>query len=227
MSDELFGGEPVIEFSNSRDRRSFLKYAALIGVGGALVAEATPALAATSPSPSPSSGPSASPSGAAAPQFGQGDVGVLNYALTLEYLESTFYAMGVQGSLLGDQKKYIDPIAQHEAAHVQAITGTLQKLGAQPVAKPNFKFPDGTFTDQAKFLMTAMTFEETGVKAYHGQVPLIQSPEILAAAASIAGVESRHASVLNLILKQKPVPAPVEAHASMDEILGIVKPFLG
>ncbi len=225
MSDELFGGEPVIEFSNSRDRRSFLKYAALIGVGGALVAEASPALAA-SPSPSPSGSPSASPSGAAA-QFGQGDVGVLNYALTLEYLESTFYAMGVQGVQLGDQKKYIDPIAQHEAAHVQAITATLQKLGAQPVAKPNFKFPDGTFTDPMKFLTTAMTFEETGVKAYHGQVPLIQSPEILAAAASIAGVESRHASVLNLILKQKPVPAPIEAHASMDEIVGIIKPFLG
>lgn len=227
MSNELFGGRPVIEFSNSQDRRSFLRYAALIGVGGSLVAGTSSVFAASpSPSGSPSSNPSASP-GAATPQFGAGDVGILNYALTLEYLESTFYAMGVQGNLLGDNKKYIDPIAQHEAAHVQAITATLQKLGAQPVAKPNFKFPDGTFTDQMTFLKTAMTFEETGVKAYHGQVTKIQSPEILAAAASIAGVESRHASVLNLILKQKPVPAPIEANASMDEILTAIKPFLG
>jgi len=226
VSNELFGGRPVIEFSNSKDRRSFLRYAALIGVGGSLVAGTSSAFAASpSPSGSPSSNPAASP--AATPQFGEGDVGILNYALTLEYLESTFYAMGVQGNLLGDTKKYIDPIAQHEAAHVQAITGTLQKLGAQPVAKPNFKFPEGTFTDKMTFLKTAMTFEETGVKAYHGQVTRIQSPQILAAAASIAGVESRHASVLNLILNQKPVPAPIEANASMDEILTIVKPFLG
>jgi rubrerythrin len=218
VNDTLFDGQPVIEFRHEHDRRGFLKYAALIGVGGALAGGVTTAFAAPSPSPSSSGTQS---------QFGTGDVGILNYALTLEYLESTFYAMGLQQTNLGDNKKYIEPIAAHEAAHVQAITATLQKLNQQPAAKPNFKFPNGTFTDTQMFLKTAMTFEETGVKAYHGQVTLIQNGDILAAAASIAGVESRHASVLSLILGQKPVPAPVEAHATMDETLAVVKPFLG
>ncbi len=211
----------TIEFAKASDRRSFLKYAALVGVGGALVGGASTAFAA---SPSPSARPSPA---AGASQFGTGDAGILNFALTLEYLEADFYAKGLQANILGDDAKYLMPIAQHEAAHVQAVTATLQKLGATPAAKPTFTYPSGTFTDKAMFLKTALTFEETGVKAYHGQVPLIQDPAILAAAASIAGVESRHASVLNLINKQKPVPAPVEAHASMDEIVTAIKPFLG
>lgn len=215
----------TIEFAKDSDRRSFLKYAALVGVGGALVGGASSAFAATTPSPSASPSPSGSPAGSS--QFGTGDAGILNYALTLEYLEADFYAQGLQANILGDDAKYLMPIAQHEAAHVQAITATLQKLGATPAAKPTFKYPTGTFTDKAMFLKTASVFEETGVKAYHGQVPLIKDPAILGAAASIAGVESRHASVLNLINKQKPVPAPVEAHASMDEIVTAIKPFLG
>ena len=200
MSDELFGGKAVIHFDNPLDRRAFLKFAGAVGVGSSLVA----------------AGVLNTTTAFAASQFGTGDVGILNYALTLEYLESTFYAQGVQANILGN-----------EAAHVTAISGTLQKLGATPVAKPTFKFPTGTFTDKMTFLKTAMTFEETGVKAYHGQVTLIQNPDILAAAASIAGVESRHASVLNRILQQPSVPSPVEAHASMDEILTAIKPFLG
>ena len=210
MSETLFGGKPVIEFNSEHDRRSFLKYAGLVGVGAALAGGILPTTAVF-----------------AAGQFGDGDLGILNYALTLEYLEADFYAQGVAKNFLGDNQKYVAPIAQHEAAHVQALTATVQKVGGTPATKPTFKYPDGTFTDANTFLKTASTFEETGVKAYHGQVPLIKDGAILGAAASIAGVESRHASVLNLILKQKFVPSPIEAHATMDEIVAIIKPFLG
>ena len=221
MSRELFDGRAVIEFDNEHDRRSFLKYAALVGVGGALVASGTSALAAASPSPS------ATPAARGSSQFGAGDVGILNYALTLEYLEAEFYQKGLAANILGDDAKYVTPVAAHEAAHVQAITATLQKLGATPATKPTFKFPDTTFTDKATFLKTAVTFEETGVKAYHGQITLIKDAAILGAAASIAGVESRHAAVLNYLAQMPPVPNPVEQHATMDETLTAIKPFLG
>jgi len=213
----------VIQFSDERDRRAFLKYATLVGVGGSLAAALPIAnvLAAASPSPSPSGSPSA------ASQFGAGDVGILNYALTLEYLEAEFYQKGLAANILGDDEKYITPIAAHEAAHVTALTATLTKLGATPVTKPTFVFPPTTFTDKATFVKTAVTFEETGVKAYHGQVPLIKDGAILGAAASIAGVESRHAAVLNYLAQMPPVPNPVEQHATMDETLTAIKPFLG
>lgn len=227
MSSEPFDGEPVIYYDHEADRRSFLRFAGLIGVGATLVAACgnsttSNTTASSSPSTSPTSAPSPSPSS----PFGEGDVGILNYALTLEYLEADFYSKAPQ-QLLGDDFKYIAPIAQHEAAHVQAILGTLAKLNAKPVAKPTLKYPDGTFTDKMTFLKTASTFEETGVKAYHGQVTLIKDKAILGAAASIAGVESRHAAILNDILGQKQVPAPVEGHATMAETVAIVTPFLG
>ncbi len=209
MNQDLFEGQPVIEFSSEQDRRSFLKYAALIGVGGAL--------ATTLPISNVF----------AASTFGDGDVGILNYALTLEYLEADFYAKGVANkAMFGDDAKYIEPIAAHEAAHVQALTATLQKLGATPATKPTFKYPDGLFTDKAMFLKTASVFEETGVKAYHGQVPLIMSGDVLGAAASIAGVESRHAAVIASLIGGDPFPNQIEMHASMAEVLAAVKPLI-
>ena len=220
MSSEPFDGQPVIFYEKDADRRSFLRLAGLVGVGATLVA------CGTSSNTTTASTPSAAPSKAPSSPFGEGDIGILNYALTLEYLEADFYSKAPQ-ALLGEDYKYIAPIAAHEAAHVQALLATIQKLGAKPVAKPTLKYPDGTFTDRAKFLGTAQIFEETGVKAYHGQVTKIKDKGILGAAASIAGVESRHAAILNDILGKKQVPAPVEANADMATIVQAVTPFLG
>ena len=85
----------------------------------------------------------------------------------------------------------------------------------------------GQFDSKAKFLATASMFEELGVKAYHGQVTMIQDKTILGAAASIAGVESRHAAILNDLLGQKQVPAPIEGTATIAETVQTVTPFLG
>jgi len=233
VNQDPFEGRPVIQFASEKDRRAFLKYAALVGVGGSLVS-ALPisnVFADASPTPSPSGSPkpsgSPSQSGSGTSQFGAGDIGILNYALTLEYLESEFYQKGLAANILGDDAKYVTPVAAHEAAHVAALTATLNKLGATPATKPTFVFPPTTFTDKATFLKTAVIFEETGVKAYHGQVVLIKDGAILGAAASIAGVESRHAAVLNSLTQTPPVPNPVEQHATADETLAAIKPFLG
>ena len=209
MTEQLFGGQPVIAFTKEPDRRTFLRYAALVGVGGTLAVAGL------------------SERTALAQQGGGGDLDILNYALTLEYLEAEFYERGVAGGILqGRELELVTPIRDHEAAHVKAITQTVTKLGGTPATKPTFTFPPNTFTDRAAFLSTASTFEELGVTAYHGQVPLIKSGEVLAAAAAIAGVESRHAAILADLTGGDPFPSAVEKAATMTQVLAAAQPFI-
>lgn len=216
-SAPLFDGKPVVRFDRETDRRTFLRWAGLVGVGAGFVVGgvglATPAFAQTT--------------APAAEASSTGDLGILNYALTLEYLEAEFYAQGIAaGKLSGRELDLVTPIEAHEKAHVAAIMATITKLNGTPVAKPTIKFPDGTFATRESFLMTASTFEELGVGAYHGQVPLIQSGDVLGAAASIAGVESRHAAVLASLIGGKPLPNAFETPKDMATVLAAAKPYL-
>jgi hypothetical protein len=217
-NDEVFGGEPVITFGRDTDRRNFLRWAGVIGAGSALVASGTVfgnSASATTPV-------------AAAPSFGKGDIGILNYALTLEYLEYTFYAMGLsKGLLKGRDLELVMPIRAHENQHVHAVMSTVKKLGGTPVGKPKLDIPAKVFKSADSFLATAVQFEELGVTAYHGQITKIESPDVLAAAASIAGVESRHAAILESLTNGTPFPAPVEMHRTMKQVVAKVKPYLG
>ncbi|MGH3321916.1 MAG: ferritin-like domain-containing protein [Streptosporangiaceae bacterium] len=215
--DEMFGGEPVVGFARETDRREFLRWAGLVGVGATFVAGGGLASARSA----------AAAVSEAAPAFGKGDVGILNYALTLEYLEATFYAKGLDAGLLkGRDLELVKPIRSHERQHVQAVKQAVTKLGGTPVDKPKLSFPKGTFGSADKFLATAVQFEELGVVAYHGQITHIQHGKVLAAAASIAGVESRHAAILEHLTGGKPFPAPIEDHKPMSYVLKKVKPFI-
>jgi len=209
---QIFDGKPVLQFSSETNRRSFLKYAGLVGVGASLVA----------------GGVLNAPYAAAnAPAVAKGDLDILNYALTLEYLESDFYATGLaKGFLSGRELELITPIGDHEKQHVAGVTQTIKSLGGTPVSKPKITYPAGTFDSKDKFLATASVFEELGVTAYHGQVPLIKSGDVLGAAASIAGVESRHAAVIATLIGGNPFPNQIEKHADMATILAAVKPLI-
>jgi len=207
-SSRLWGGAPVLVFREEADRRNFLKGAALVGVGGTFVAAT-------------SSDPRAFAQGSAS------DLEILNYALTLEYLEAEFYTQGIDGGVLsGRELELVTPIRDHEQAHVAAITETVQGMGGTPTAKPMFMFPEGTFTDRTMFLTAASMFEELGVDAYHGQVANIQSGDVLAAAASIAGVESRHAAILADLTGGNPFPAPFEDNKTMEQVLEAAGQFI-
>ena len=163
-----FGGTPVVQFRSEHDRRSFLRNALLVGVGATYVAS----VAGDPSSLLRSSNAAVLGTRAAA----SADLDILNYALTLEYLEAGFYERGIAaGVLSGRELALVTPIRDHELAHVQAVTDTINSLGGKPVEKPQLQFPAKTFKDRDTFLATASIFEELGVKAYHGQVPLIQS----------------------------------------------------
>ena len=137
---------------------------------------------------------------------------VLQFALTLEYLEGEFYVKGNAAPALipaVDQPAF-QVISQHESAHVNFLKTTITALGATPVPKPNFDFTAGSgsgagpfvgvFTNYQIFLAVSQTFEDTGVRAYKGQAPALQSnPTVLTAALRIHSVEARHASHVRLI----------------------------
>ncbi|MBJ7611487.1 MAG: ferritin-like domain-containing protein [Candidatus Dormibacteraeota bacterium] len=161
------------------------------------------------------------------------DVDVLNYTLTLEYLEATFYEQGNQAGILTSQadKDLFTLIQQDEEAHVKAISDTVTKLGGVPVAKPQVNFPADTFSSRDAFLKLSKTFEETGVGAYLGAAGSIQSKDVLQAAAGIFGVEARHAAAVGYISGAQPeggiYMGATETAKSKADVLAAVMPFLG
>jgi len=160
-------------------------------------------------------------------ESGGGDVDVLNYALTLEFLETEFYtqaAKKVKG-LSSYESKLTKELRDNEAAHVDALAATIKDLGGKPVAKPTFAF-GGAFASRAAYLKTANVLEDTGVSAYNGAAPLIASVDVLAAAGGIVQVEARHAAMIRLVRNKPPAPLAFDKASDMDEILAAVKPFI-
>jgi hypothetical protein len=153
------------------------------------------------------------------------DLEIVNYALTLEYLEADFYEKVVASGLFkGAQQDTIKEFGEHEAQHVDALTATVKKLGGTPAAKPQTKFP---LDDAKSVLKLAATVENLGAAAYLGQAGSIENKEVLAAALSIHTVEARHASALNELLGEAVTPDGAFAKpASMEEVLPKVKPFI-
>jgi len=155
---------------------------------------------------------------------GGGDIDILNFALTLEYLESTFYAEAKRrAGASGELKSLIELLAKDEQEHVEALAGTIKKLGGKPVVKPKFDFP---YSDTAGFLKLAQTFEDTGVSAYNGAAPAIKSKEVLTAAGSIVQVEARHAAAIRLQNKEEPAPAGFDEPLDEKQVRKAVEPFI-
>ncbi len=157
------------------------------------------------------------------------DVAILNFALTLEYLEAEFYAQANRNKIFGSSKelfRFSQVVAQHEATHVAFLKKT---LGAKAVAKPKFDFKD-TVTDPAKFAATAQVLEDTGVHAYLGQVGNIKTKAVLIGAGRILPVEARHASWIRDLRfsggttsPTTPAPAAFEDGFTKAKILAAVK----
>jgi hypothetical protein len=158
-------------------------------------------------------------------EFGKGDIGILNYALTLEYLETAFYADVIKSGLfVGAELETIRKFGAEEAEHVEALTAAVKQLGGKPAPEPKAEFP---LKSAKSVLELAGTVENLGAAAYLGQAANIQSPEVLASALAIHSVEGRHAAVLNTLLGESITPDGAFAKpADVKTVLKSVEPFL-
>lgn len=197
----------AVDPQGSATRADFFKKAAIGGgalVAGGIVFTGLPALALGAPSK-------------------KQDVAILNYALTLEYLETEFYALARRNAgLKGETAQFAKVAGAHEAAHVKAIKGVLKSAA---VAKPTFAF--GAITEsQGAFQKAAVAIEDLGVSAYAGQGPRLKQLPVIQAALSIHSVEARHAAWIRQIVGQNPSPVAFDPARSMSQVLDIAGGFI-
>ena len=216
------------------ERKRFLRLAGKrLGSGVAATSLAAFIAACGSSSSSSSSGTSsAAGSSSAAAGTGStssasassGDLAIVNYALTLEYLETQFYAKVIKSGLFsGANLSVIKTFGAEEAEHVAALHKVAMSLGT-PASKPKGKFP---IKSAAQVTALAGAVENLGASAYLGQAGNIQSKEILAAALAIHSIEARHAATINTLLKKSPTPDGAFAKPmTMAQVLAVVKPFI-
>ena len=148
------------------------------------------------------------------------DVDILNYALTLEYLQAAFYTEAERRRALRTDvaRETTRVLGAVERAHVRALRDA---LGSAAVAKPFFDF-GGVTEDEDAFIKTAVAFEDLGTAAYKGQAYRIESPALLAAAVSIHSVEARHAAWIRYLAGAQPASSAFDEPKSMPEVRRLV-----
>jgi len=157
---------------------------------------------------------------------------ILNYALTLEHLEDTFYREALAKFTVEDFKaanfseeayNRIKTISSDEETHVSFLTGALSAAGAKPVESCTYDFG---YKDVASFLATASVLEGVGVSAYLGAAADIMSKTYLTAAGSILTVEARHSAYIRNTVGASPFPAPFDNPLSYNEVYTLAAQFI-
>ncbi|KAL4968232.1 ferritin-like domain-containing protein [Aspergillus stella-maris] len=163
---------------------------------------------------------------------GVNDADILNYALTLEHLEATFYEQGLKNYTKADfmaagvsETVYnnLKSVAMDEKAHVDFLTSALTKAGASPVARCTYNFPA---TDAKSFLALGNILEGVGTSAYLGAAASIMDKTYLTAAGSILTVEARHSAYLRAALGEKPAAQPFDNPLGLNEVYTLASPFI-
>ncbi len=157
---------------------------------------------------------------------GSTDIDILNFALTLEYLETNFYTVkGKAVGLSGEAQRLARSFGEEESEHVAALTKAITAAGGTPAKMPTFTFP---VSDQASFLKLAYTLENVGVGAYNGAGPSLQNKQYLAVAGSIVQIEARHAAAIAVLTHRPITPdGAFDKPMTMAQVLAKAKPLIG
>jgi len=150
------------------------------------------------------------------------DIDILNFALNLEYLEAEFYtiatfgttiegaglipASAVSGPTLGpahtvpnfassDIAYLASALRDDEQEHVLFLR---KALGDAAVPKPTIDLTPlaNALANDEGFIVAAAELESVGASAYAGAAPMIQSKDVLDAAARIALTEAQHTGAM-------------------------------
>ncbi len=157
-------------------------------------------------------------------------IDILNFALTLEYLEDEFYRAALSaGFIPGQFNEVFSTISRHETQHVMTLSGA---LGGAAVAKPRFdftargKYPD-IFSNFRTFALVSQTLEDTGVAAYKGQAPaLTGGGQLLTTALRIHSVEARHAAEVRRVRGVRAWNGAFDKPMSKSQVLAAAMPFI-
>jgi rubrerythrin len=167
--------------------------------------------------------------GLAAPRaFGdiRDDLAVLQFALTIEYVESGLYreALKTVPGLGADTKRTVAHLRDQEIEHVDALRATIIDAGGKPNERPRLDF--GTaLAGEGAFLKLANTLEDTGVSAYNGAAPQFESEDFVAAFASLAQIEARHAALVRLLREKPPAPLPIDKASNQQAVRSAFGPY--
>jgi rubrerythrin len=156
-------------------------------------------------------------------------VDILNYALSLEYFEASFYrtANGTDGLIPARYRELFREIGQHETGHVALLSDV---LGSAAVKAPKFdftaggKYPD-VFSNFKTFSTLSSTIEDTGVAAFKGQIANLAGTSVLQTALQIHSVEARHAGSVRVLVGKSGSDEAFDKPMSKNEVLEAVKPF--
>jgi hypothetical protein len=153
------------------------------------------------------------------------DLGLLEYLLSLEYVQSGLYRDALKElSLSEDVARLAGELRDQEVEHVDALRATIEDAGGTAPDRLPLDFGGG-LASEAAFLKLANTIEDTAVSAYNGAAPRVESREFLAVFASIAQLEARHASLVRLAREKPPAPLAFDKSSNRQDVRTRIREF--
>ena len=154
------------------------------------------------------------------------DLDLLNYLLSIEYVQAALYRDALQEVpiLTEDTERLARELRDHEIAHVDGLRATITDAGGKPDDRPRIAF-GGQLRSDAAFLKLANTLEDTAVSAYNGAIPQLESKELVAAVASIAQVEARHSALIREARDKPPAPLAFDKDSSRQDVRTSIRPY--